>query len=289
MKIGFLQFGAMADAAYAIPILKHVRKIYPEAHITWCIRDKFAELIETLPYLDDVKRYKLPEGYSSRQEAEHIMWQQMKDEANISFDKVIKPQQWPDHNFWRSGLDLLSLMAENAGFSPSEITDRSIEVFYTSQDIKQHEIFINKNNLNGKKYITCNHISYAAQPMWSLEKYQQLVDNLLEHDIYSVFTGAHNEVIPNRAIDARGMPFRQWGICIKNSHLYLGLDSGAKTLAASTKVPMIILHALDFPLSKTSCRSMGIRTTNIWELCPAPNVETIYNVIMENMKCFFNL
>jgi hypothetical protein len=100
----------------------------------------------------------------------------------------------------------------------------------------------------------------------------------------SVFTGATHEPIPEHCIDARGMPYRIWAALIARSNCYLGLDSGAKALAALTDTPMIILQSNDFPLQKTGCMAMGIRTQNIWELCPAPNVETLVGLIIQNMK-----
>lgn len=278
----------MADVAYATPILKAVRELHPDAHITWCIRDKFAPVIRNNPHLDAVKEYTLPNGYKTRQEAEYVMWRQMKDEAELLFDKVIKPQQWPDHNFWRSNLDLISLMAENAGLDATAITDRRI-VLEVSQEEERNAVkfirdYIDRDDYGwASKFITVNHISYAASPVWSFENYSRLVSILDEKGIKCIFTGAPSEPIPKGVIDARGMPYMEWAEVINNSNLFLGLDSGAKALAAATETPMILLQSRDFNLQKTGCKAMGIRTENIWELTTPPNPESLADLIIQNI------
>jgi ADP-heptose:LPS heptosyltransferase len=290
-SIGFLQFGAMADSLYATPILRYIRDKHPKAHITWCIRDKFADIIATNPHLDAIKTYTLPTGYPTRQDAEHVMWRQMKLEAAKDFDLVIKPQQWPDHNFWRSNKDLISLMAENAGLDPTLITDRRIVLQISAEDERKAIGFwldhtLGPLNSDGvcPYFITVNHISYAASPVWPFDNYQRLVELLHQKSIQSVFTGAPDEPIPDGAIDARGMPYMQWAAVIDLSNLYLGLDSGAIALACASDVPIIKLHSPDFPLHKTGCKAMGIRTNDIWEFCPAPTPETLAQLIVRNIR-----
>jgi len=64
------------------------------------------------------------------------------------------------------------------------------------------------------------------------------------------------------------------------SDFYLGLDSGAKTLACASEVPMIVLHSRDFSLQKTGCVSMGIRTEKIKELTTIPTVDCLADMIL---------
>lgn len=287
--IAIIAWGAMADVLYATPIVRQIRRTNPEAHITWMIRDKFAEIIQGNPDIDVVLTFKLPDGYPTRQDAEYVMDKEILVQANETFDKVYDLQYWPRYsNFYeRPTEDFISLRARNAGIDPASITDRRIELQYSRDDDRMNmRYMMDKNIGNNRRFITCNHISYAASAMWSLENYSDLVDILdHEHGVMSVFTGAPNEPIPEHCIDARGMPYREWSMLMRASNLWLGLDSGAVALACSSDVPIIKLHSHDFPLGKTGIKAMRLRTDDkVLELCPAPNPESMVELIMENMR-----
>lgn len=284
-KIAIIAWGAMADVLYATPIVRHIRKRHPQAHITWLIRDKFAEVVATNPDINEVVTFGLAPDFASRQDAEHAMDQIILRNAKDNYDVVYDLQYWPRYsNFYQYPLeDFVSLRARNAGMDASAILDRRVELRVTTVDQQAVDDFVTTKlaQHNGKPFITVNHISYAASPVWSFANYERLVDTLNEQGVLSVFTGALNEPIPEHAIDARGMPYRQWAELIRRSSLWLGLDSGAVALACSTDVPIIKLHSRDFPLAKTGIKAMGLRRDdNVLELCPAPNVETMTQLII---------
>ena len=288
-KIAIIAWGAMADVLYATPIVRHIKTIHRDDHITWLIRDKFAEVVATNPHIDAVKEFVLPEGYESRQEAEHVMDKTIVLDAHTNFDQVYDLQYWPRHNnfFEFPNEDFISLRARNAGINPDDIIFRSIILKPTFDDERYADNFIAKKlGINsGKRFITVNHISYAASSAWPFVNYSRLVDILDEYyNVMCFFTGAPNEPIPEHCIDARGVPYRAWSEIMRQSRLWLGLDSGAVALACASDVPIIKLHSNDFPLAKTGIKSMGLRQEDVLELCPAPNYETMAELIMENMR-----
>ena len=283
-NIAIIAWGAMADVLYATPIVKHIRQLHPNDVIVWMVRDKFAPVVEGNPDITYVKKFTLPEGYNSRQDAEYKMDQQILEHADYNFDVVYDLQYWPRYaNFYeRPNEDFISLRARNAGLDPQLIRDRSV-VLPVVDDNEVEEFYL--AHLDGLgSFITVNHISYAASAVWSFENYQSLVKILRQNDIWSVFTGASNEPIPEGAIDARGMPYVQWAGLIQMSDLWLGLDSGAVALACATDTPIVKLHSPDFPIRKTGIKAMGLRDKNVLELCPAPSPESLAQIIMENMK-----
>lgn len=287
--IAIIAWGAMADILYATPIVRHIRQLHPDADISWLIRDKFIEVIDTNPDIDHVVDFTLPDGYESRQEAEYAMDQSMVKYADDRYDKVYDLQYWPRYsNFYENpNEDFLSLRARNAGLDPAAITDRNIVLLNTIEDCETAITFRNEKMSKhlDKPFITVNHISYAASPVWSLQNYSDMVDALdHQHDILSVFTGASHEIIPEHAFDARGMPYRAWSALITNSDLWLGLDSGAVALACAAQTPIIKLHSPDFPLAKTGIKAMGLRSENVLELSPAPNVESMVDLIVGMMQ-----
>ena len=285
-KIAIIAWGAMADVLYATPIVKYVRQQHPDAEITWLVRDKFAEVVETNPHIDQVKTFSLPEGHKSRQDAEYVMDRDILAYAKANFDKVIDLQYWPRYaNFYEIPTeDFVSLRARNAGLDATAIKDRDVVMQPTEEDIQTAREFVRKHDLTGRPYITINHISYAATPVCSFDYYQQLVKLAEAEGMACVFTGATNEPIPEGGIDARGLSYRVWYCLIAMSDLYLGLDSGAKTLACATETPMIILHSRDFSLKKTGCVSMGIRRSGIIELTTIPTPSSLFQVILSNVQ-----
>jgi len=280
--IGIIAWGAMADVLYATPIVRKIRLMHPEADISWLIRDKFAEVVETNPDVNHVVKFTLPEGHDSRQDAEYIMDDIIRVYATQEYSKVYDLQYWPrQSNFYeRPSEDFISLRARNAGLEPP--IDRKIVLECTPADHQATADFLHANNIAKPedKFITVNHISYAASPVWSPENYKLLVAELESRGIKSVFTGAPNEPIPDGAIDARGMPYRVWSYLIGASDLWLGLDSGAVALACAGNTPIIKLHSRDFPLNKTGIKAMGLRSDHkVLELCPAPSVSVISDLI----------
>lgn len=287
--IAIIAWGAMADVLYATPIVRHIRQLHPDAEVSWLIRDKFAEVVETNPDINHVVHFKLPDGYRSRQEAEYAMDQMILQQSNQKYDRVYDLQYWPRYsNFYEDpNEDFVSLRARNAGLDPTAITDRSVTLLNTEGDYLAATDFRNSKMSKhlDKPFITVNHISYAASPVWSLQNYSDLVDILDdEHNIMSVFTGAPHETIPEHAFDARGMPYRAWSALIADSNLWLGLDSGAVALACASNTPIIKLHSPDFPLAKTGIKGMGLRSKNVLELSPAPNVESMVDLIVGMME-----
>lgn len=288
-KVGIVAWGAMADVLYATPIVRHIRGLHPDSVISWLVRDKFAEVLETNPHVDHVIKFPLPEGHASRQDAEYIMDKEILAYAQQHYDKVYDLQYWPRYsNFFENPTeDFISLRARNAGLDPAAIKDRSIVVEYSRDDdfFNMHYMMDKRIFNNERPFITVNHISYAASPVWSFQNYEELVNELdHRHGIMCVFTGAPNEPLPEHCIDARGMPYRQWSMLIRASKLWLGLDSGAVALACSSDVPIIKLHSPDFPVAKTGIKAMGLRQDNVLELCPAPNVESMMDLILRTMR-----
>lgn len=287
-RIGILAWGAAADILYGTPIVKHIRKLHPQAHITWYIRDKFAELVRNNPDIDAVYAEALPDGFDNRQEAEVVMDRELLKLANEQNDHVYDLQYWPRfNNFYEiPNEDFVSLRARNAGLDPAAITDRRVVLPWRDTDMETALLCLQENNLvqSQDKFITCNHISYAASAVWPYSNYEDLVAELASRNISVIFTGAPNEPLPEGGIDARGMPYVAWGVLINLSDCWLGLDSGAVALAAAGSTPMIKLHSPDFPIHKTGIQAMGLRTQDIMELNPAPSVEALADLITQQVN-----
>lgn len=305
-SIAFLAYGAAGDVMYATPILREVRRIHPDAHISWFVRDKFSNLVETNPNLDAVKVYVVGTAWDEdnvtdlrRKELNEItMWQQMKDDGRDGpYDIVMAPQQWPDHDLFRSADDIVTLMAQNAGLTDLSF-DRSPELKITPADRKAVDQRF--PDVDWNKVVTINHVSYAAGKVWTEEQYSNLSYQLWRAGLTPMFTGLGGDYIPDalclstgderypmamssqphhKILDARDTTYREWTECIRRSCLWFGLDTGAASLAACTDTPIIKLHSPTFPLSKTGIKDMKLRFKDVLEITTVPSVDSMVSLI----------
>jgi heptosyltransferase-1 len=54
MNILIVKLSAIGDVVHTLPALAALRKLYPQAFITWVIEEGAADLIQNHPYLDKV-------------------------------------------------------------------------------------------------------------------------------------------------------------------------------------------------------------------------------------------
>jgi ADP-heptose:LPS heptosyltransferase len=64
-RVAIIKPSALGDIAHALPVLSGLRRLYPEAHITWVVNKGFAGLVQYHPHLDatlefDRRAYKKP-------------------------------------------------------------------------------------------------------------------------------------------------------------------------------------------------------------------------------------
>ena len=54
MNILIVKLSAIGDVIHTLPSLAALRRLYPDAHITWVVEEAAAELVKNHPYLDAV-------------------------------------------------------------------------------------------------------------------------------------------------------------------------------------------------------------------------------------------
>ncbi len=104
-RILILKPSALGDIVHALPLLASLRKSFPNRFIAWGVKEKFAELLEQNPYLDEVIIWK-----------ERGFWRFAKDIRDKRFDIVLELQ-----GLFRTGLvAYLSKAPQRWGFSKEE-------------------------------------------------------------------------------------------------------------------------------------------------------------------------
>ena len=104
-RIFILKPSALGDIVQALPLLASLRKSFPSRYIAWGVKEKFSELLEKHPYLDEVIVWK-----------ERGFWKFVREIRKRKFDIVLDLQ-----GLFRTGLvAYLSKAPQRWGFSKEE-------------------------------------------------------------------------------------------------------------------------------------------------------------------------
>jgi heptosyltransferase I len=84
-RICIIKPSALGDVVQTLPILPVLRERFPDAHISWVIRDSFANLLEGHPNINEVIPF-------SRRNSARYWWQFLKELKQRQFDFVLDLQ-----------------------------------------------------------------------------------------------------------------------------------------------------------------------------------------------------
>ncbi|MCK4905856.1 lipopolysaccharide heptosyltransferase II [bacterium] len=108
-RILILKPSALGDIVHALPLLASLKKSFPNRYIAWGVKEKFAELLEKHPYLDEVIIWK-----------KHGFWKFARDIRQRRFDIVLDLQ-----GLFRTGLiTYLSGATQRWGFAKEETKEQ---------------------------------------------------------------------------------------------------------------------------------------------------------------------
>ncbi len=122
----------LGDTVLTTPLIKAVKKLYPNARISFCVRDRQAELFNGLPFIDNVITYDkrgADKGISGLLNFSNKL-------KNYNFDLVINV-----HKSIRSSVLLLRLGADIVGFKQAVLS--SLFKHTVSRDMELHEVLRN--------------------------------------------------------------------------------------------------------------------------------------------------
>ncbi len=84
-RICIIKPSALGDVVQTLPILPVLRERFPDAHISWIIRDSFANLLEDHPNINEIIPF-------SRRSSVRYWWQFLKELKQRQFDLVLDLQ-----------------------------------------------------------------------------------------------------------------------------------------------------------------------------------------------------
>ncbi|MCR4942101.1 MAG: lipopolysaccharide heptosyltransferase I [Campylobacter sp.] len=127
-KIAIIKLSAMGDIVHSVVVLQFIKKHYPNAHITWIVDTKFAQLLRGTPGIDRIVA--LPLKDKKYFKSFKILFTLGKFDAVIDLQGLIK-----------SALVAKLISGEIYGFSRESVKEKFASHFYD----KQLEIDYNKN------------------------------------------------------------------------------------------------------------------------------------------------
>lgn len=271
-KIIVVKQGGIGDVILATPVIAELKKRYPNSYITLLIKPNAVDLIQGLPFIDEVFAYdKAKMGFWQ-------LWKKMRgNDAAILLDltyrpamaaaiagvpirvgiehkrkfwltKKIKWQESMDHtyepyvfaNIVNQGLDI-QISYKNL--------DRPYIVDATEmdcQDLNRKLQKYGKISLQDK-YVVCSPVTAFYLKNWSLEKWAKLFQQIYqEYGIKTVIFGSGDMKYPWNEETVVNLwdrlNLRQTGELVKNALLLVNCDSMPLHLAAAKDVPTVVLE-----------------------------------------------
>ena len=230
MNILIVKLSAIGDVIHTLPSLSALRRLYPDAHITWVVEEAAADLVKNHPYLDAVL---ISRRKSWGKDFQRGQFRRSLEEIR-SFIKILRQRPYDlvidFHGLFKSSIIVfLSGGKRKLGYNslqelsglflnekiPEEMNKHAVERYldfprYLGAKINsarfilplskeaeiRAQILLDKNNLENKKFIVINPIAYWETKLWSNEKFAHLADlinNKLQMKV--VFTGSEKEPI----------------------------------------------------------------------------------------------
>lgn len=79
MNILIVKLSAIGDVIHTLPSLAALRRLYPDAHITWAVEEAAADLVRHHPYLDRVLVFRRKDWINKIKAGKfHVAWQDMR-------------------------------------------------------------------------------------------------------------------------------------------------------------------------------------------------------------------
>ncbi|MCL4538604.1 MAG: glycoside hydrolase family 99-like domain-containing protein [Bacteroidetes bacterium] len=233
----------MGDIVACEPVARHLRSENPEAHIVWCVRKEYAELIENNPYIDETlivdcltEWILLSEGGVFDRVVDLHIDKRVCPICNVPLQKEDTGFVVNGENYFDVGT-LLGAFSKGAGFPalvdqprvyiPSTVVDRVNQVALPSEFLVVHA--------------TSNELVKDWDPV----SWQKLVSFLYdETGIPVVEVGSHSAIAgeDNRVTDLCGkLSLLETAEVIRRAALFVGVDSGPAHLANAVGTRGIVL------------------------------------------------
>jgi ADP-heptose:LPS heptosyltransferase len=287
VRILLVSTTAIGDTVMATPMVRAVRKKYPEAHITMFVHHRRREIFDTNPHVNTVLPY-----YGKWKRLIRTMWALRRGQFDLAIvlhanDPDIVPlvrwtgapqrvgwgeSKWSHlftHTIFRTNppehfLVHKKRLLESIGIP---VDDLHTELFFNRDDDEPYRWHVFpwlEKNLRGGSYVVMH--AFGATPAgkwWPLDHFFTVAEYLREkHHQLSVFVGdneslaqvqKHPRFDPTRHFAAVDCTVRQSAYLIKEAAHTLTTDSGPMHLAFAVKCPALCLFGPTNPAIHGPC------------------------------------
>lgn len=232
MNILIVKLSAIGDVIHTLPSLSALRRLYPDAHITWVVEEAAADLIVNHPLLDEALIFRR-KGWLKKIKAGQFRssWREMRSffrqlrgrsyELVIDFHGLLKSsvivflskgKRKLGYDSWQE-LSCLFLNEKIPEHMNKHAVDRYLdfpcylgakiekaEFIFPAGDDAQNKVrlLLKKYKVDDKKFIAINPVAYWETKLWDNEKFARLADLIhRKSQLKVVFTGSKKESIGN--------------------------------------------------------------------------------------------
>ncbi|MBC8285557.1 MAG: lipopolysaccharide heptosyltransferase I [Nitrospinae bacterium] len=280
-KILIIKLSALGDVVHTLPVPRTLRQEYPDAYIAWIIEERYRELLNSNPDIDEVIsiRTKIWRKNWNRETLGEIL-QTIKTLRSKKFDVVFDL-----HGLIKSGvIALLSGARVKVGFHKKNCKEKISSIFTNkkgpymaggihvvdmyltlvqtalgiqnelkqfplpeTQEKKVEDFFQNHPDLTAKPIIGINPGAGFESKLWELERFAQLADRITnEMDCSILLTWGPGEEQKAQQI-AASMQQKSWVAPATSIQESIGLYKHLKLLVSCDSGPLHLCAALGVP------------------------------------------
>ena len=230
MNILIVKLSAIGDVIHTLPSLAALRRLYPDAHITWVVEEAAADLIVNHPLLDEALIFRRKSWLKNIKAGQiRPTWREMRSffrrlrgrpyELVIDFHGLLKSsvivflskgKRKLGYDSWQelSGLFLNEKISEDMNkhaveryldfprYLGAKIEKAEFILPAGAAAEKKVQLLLDKYKLEDKKFIAINPIAYWETKLWDNEKFTRLADLINRKlKLKVVFTGSEKESI----------------------------------------------------------------------------------------------
>jgi heptosyltransferase I len=232
VNILIVKLSAIGDVILTLPSVAELRRLYPDAHISWVVEEAAADLVKNHPLLNSVLISRRKSWIKDFQSGK--VKQSLKE--IIAFVKNLRQRHYDlvidFHGLFKSSMIVfLSRGKRKLGYDslqelsglflnekiPEDVNKHAVDRYldfprhlgaktenaqfvlpFNKEAEEQAQILLRKNNLEDKKFIAINPIALWETKLWNDAKFAHLAD-LINNELRMkvVFTGSAKEPIEN--------------------------------------------------------------------------------------------
>lgn len=246
MKILLVNFGAFGDILNSTPIAKHYKLFFPECHITWMTRKKYASSVQNNPFINEIltpkeEHLQIENAASYNVHMTFLLMEEIKKLKN-KYDKIffVAPYTWTltNNEFNVDKHSLLNIIKTKLTDIKEFVCEFIPVVSLTDEEKQEAKNFY--NFLKGNKKILVEYENYSNQSPFNKEYVEKLCEQIQEKNYDLIFSGKQEPEYVKELREKYKVNFYNYsGSFMSNAELYnlcdifIGCSSGLSCLTHS--------------------------------------------------------